>query len=292
MSRKKQGKDGSSTPYSINTRTAKKANSQIPEMQFSDNDSDEDSYLENLDPSQTLMVGILKKMMDKLEINITSKLDKTVNEIKEDVSQIKIHLEKYDDKFEEVQNKIGDCDDRIDKMGEVIEEIYDFKTEWEKNLTEINKDACRIRKDNIIFLGIQGGSKDMDVARANFDRVCRENLKMSEKWIQEVDIKEIYHFTAKGGEGPMPLFVRLGKSRHKEDLFKAAFNLKGSNIVMRNDLAPWLLKFRKKLSIEAAKLKKEPHNYETKLRDTSFKVWLEIKKPNSTKWETWDGKSV
>ena len=127
-------------------------------------------------------------------------------------------------------------------MGEVIEEVYDIKSEWEKTIKDMEKDACRIRKNNIIFHRVQGGSEDTNVALANFKRVCRENLKMSEDWIQNVDIKEIYHFPAKGGEGTWPLFVSLGKSKHREDLFRASPNLKGSKIVMRNDLAPHLLK--------------------------------------------------
>ena len=222
MNRKRAGKDTPTTPYSIKTRTTDRVNtSTMGTPDINAPDSEEEEIIETLDPPNAKMIELMQKMIDKLEVNINTKLDRSVNEIKEDVSKIKEQIENYNGKFEEVQNRLGDCEDRVDKMGEVIEEVYDIKTEWEKTIKDMEKDACRIRKNNIIFHGVQGGSKDTNVALANFKRVCREYLKMSEDWIQNVDIKEIYHFPAKGGEGTWPLFVSLGKSKHREDLFRA-----------------------------------------------------------------------
>ena len=61
--------------------------------------------------------------------------------------------------------------------------------------------------------------------------MCRENLKLSQDWINKVDIDEIYHFPPKG-DGAWPLFVKFGKAKQREDLFKAAPNLKGSKIYL------------------------------------------------------------
>ena len=200
-------------------------------------------------------------------------------------------MEKYNEKMEEVQGRISDTEDNIEKMSEVIEEIYDFKAEWEKTLTEIDKAACRMRKNNIIFKGLKSWSKDTSVALKNFERVCIEKLKLSREWVKKVDLNEVYHFPPKGKEGPWPLFVGLAKSRHREDIYKHASNLKDSGIIMCNDLAPCLLKIRKKLVDKSIELKKEPFNYQIKMRNTAFNVWLEVKKPNETKWETWKGKT-
>ena len=90
-----------------------------------------------------------------------------------------------------------------------------------------------------------------------------------------------------GGTGNWPLFVGLAKSRHREDLYKSAFNLKGSNITMRNDLAPFLLRQRKELQKEVVKLKAEPDKYQTKMRDTAFRVWIEYKKDTDKEWKEW-----
>ena len=90
-------------------------------------------------------------------------------------------------------------------------------------------------------------------------------------------------------DGAWPLFVKLGKTRHREDIYRAAPNLKGSKITMRNDLAPFLLRRRKKLIDKQTILRNQPHNYDTKLRDTAFKVWLEYKKPGEEEWESWEG---
>ena len=182
MNRKKQGKETHTTPYPIRSRPTEKDNnsdiSDHDEEEISD-DSIDDSRLDSLDPGQLMVIEIMKDMIGKLEINITTKLDRTVSEIKVDVSQIKSHMEKYNEKMEEVQGRISNTEDKVEKMSEVIEEIYDFKAEWEKTLTEIDKDACRLRKNNIIFKGLKSWSKDTSVALKNFEKVRIEELKLS-----------------------------------------------------------------------------------------------------------------
>ena len=290
MNRKKPTKETPTTPYSTRNRKAEKNNLEIAETdQSSDSDHLADP-LDSLDENNTLIVGILKGMMDKMETNINKKIDRSREELKADVNMVKEHLEKYSEKMEEVETRLGDTEDRMDKMGEAIEEIFDFKAEWEKNLTDFNLDQCRMRRNNIIFHGVKGGSKNQTVAQSNFERVCRENLKMSNEWIENVDIIEIYHFPPKGGEGAWPLFVSFAKTKHREDLFRASPNLKDSGITMRNDLAPWLLRFRKKLIAASNTLKTDNPDIKTKLRDTPYKVWLLVKMPNNKDWETWKGR--
>ena len=149
MSKAKQTKNSHMTPYAIITRTAERAainNNEEGQDENTEKVVDEINPLDSLDPSQALIVGILKDMISKLETNINTKLDRTVNEIREDVIQIKTHIERYNESMEEVQARISDTEDKVEKMSEVIEEIYDFKTEWEKRLKEIDRDACEIRK--------------------------------------------------------------------------------------------------------------------------------------------------
>ena len=156
-------------------------------------------------------------------------------------------------------------------------------------LTEIDLEACRARKNNVIIKGIKGGNKEPEVAWANFNKFCEKELKLSKEWIEKVDINELYHFPAKGGEGPMPLFVSFAKSRHREEMYKAAPNLKGSDFSLRSDLAPCLLKTRKHLIAESAVLRKDPHNCNTKIRDSAFNVWMLVCRQNSNKWFKWKG---
>ena len=56
---------------------------------------------------------------------------------------------------------------------------------------------------------------------------------------------------------------------------------------MRNDLAPFLLRQRKELQKEVVKLKAEPNKYQTKMRDTAFRVWMEYKKDTDKEWKEW-----
>ena len=88
---------------------------------------------------------------------------------------------------------------------------------------------------------------------------------------------------------PWPLFVSLSKYIDKATIHRAAPKLKDTNIVLRHDLAPFLVLERKQLVKEQETLKKSPYNYKARLRDSPFKVWLEILKPNEKEWKTWKG---
>ena len=169
-------------------------------------------------------------------------------------------------------------------------DFHAFRADWDQALTELELESCRAWKNNIIFQGIPGGDRDPKKAMQTFMSLCRDTMEMSEEWLTEVDINECYRFPPKGGEGSWPLFLSLAKSRHREDLYRAAPKLKNSGIQMRNDLAPCLQRKRKLLIEDSIVLKNETNNCETRLRDTAFKVWLIFKRPNGKQWETWKGK--
>ena len=291
MSKKRAGKDNTPNPYPTRNRTTDRSSitvSDLAEDISSDSEQDNEQRLENLDPAAPLTIGLLIRVMRKMENNFSKKLDRMVIDIREDVSEIKTQLETWNGTFEEFQDRLGEVEDKVVKVDTLEEELITFRKEWESTLTEIQKEACNARKNNIIFQGVKGGSKDPKVAMENFKRVCKENLKLSQEWVDNVDITEVYHFSPKG-DGAWPLFVKLGKTRHREDIYRAAPNLKGSNITMRNDLAPFLLRRRKKLIDKQTIIRAAPYNYNTKLRDTAYKVWLEYKKPDAEEWDSWDG---
>ena len=291
MPRTKSTKATTSSPYPIRNKPQARMNTSDNEISPDPNPyaaiEENEIDLDNLDNNCPLTVGHLREFMNRMEANYNSRLDKKVESIREDISQIKVQMDRSGEQFEEFHTRLSTVEDQTGKIDEIEIDLQSFRELWEESLTEINKDACRARKNNIIFHGIKGGSKDQDVAMANLKRVCKEHLKMSQDWINEMDIDEVYHFPSKGGEGPWPLFVKFGKSRQRDDLFRSAYNLKDSGITMRNDLAPCLLRIRKLLIEEADKLQLAPFNYRTRLRDTPFEVILWVLKPNAKKWSKW-----
>ena len=280
------------TPYSINTRTSERSTTSPttpPNKNMEEEKLEEELNLDDMDDSSGLNIGLMKQFIKIMEKNITrninAQIDIKVGGIKEDISEIKVQMEKSNGKFEEMQSRISTVEDKVNNLEQLGEEIDTIKTEWDDVLEEINIEACRARKNNVIIQGVTGGSKDVDIARENFNRTCKENLKLSQDWLDKVDIDEIYHFPPKG-DGAWPLFVKFGKAKLREDLFKAAPNLKGSKIYLRNDLAPCLLRKRKKLLVEQETLRANPHNYQTRMRDSAFDVWMDVLKPNETVWES------
>ena len=226
-----------------------------------------------------------------LEGNINARIDSKVDEVKEEVVQVKSRLDKFSDNFENVHERISNIEDQMEDFTQLESDLTSFKDQWDTSLSEINLEACRVRKNNIIFQGIPGGNKDAKKSMNTFLKLCSDKLEMPKKWVEEVDVNECYCFPPKGGKGNWPMFLSLAKSRHREDLYKNAYKLKDSGIYMQNDLAPCLLRKRKDLQKEANNLQKDPHNFQTKMRDSPFDVWLIVKKPHEKNWERWKGLS-
>ena len=296
MSKKKSSKENTQSPYPIRSRASDRNSQYPPEMseeQVSNSSSDEEDVLNGLENSSPLTIGLMKHFIKEMEKNITkninAQIDKKVDSIKEDIGGIKSQLDRSNGIFEEMQTRISNVEDKVQDLNKIELEIVKIRKEWEEALTQINKEACRARKDNIIIQGITNWSKNPDIAMQNFEKLCKENLKMSPEWMDKLDVDEAYHFPPKGGKGEWPLFVALGKSKQRSDIYKAAPNLKGTPFILKNDLAPCLLKVKKNLGDMADKLKAAPYNYQTKFRDSPFEVWLEIKKTNDKEWKKWNG---
>ena len=291
MSKKRTTKEVTPSPYPIRSRATDRSSITVTDLAV-DLMASEDSDTPLLDENEScgsVSYGLFKKLISQVEANLSNKLEKAVGEIKGDVSQIKIQLEKYNERFTEVQERISNVEDKVGKIDTVSTDLEDFKKDWKDSLSQINLDACKIRKNNVIVKGLKGGNKEPEVAAQNFLKLCRDNLKMPKEWIDNADVNEMYHFPPKGGEGNWPLFISFAKSKHREDIYKSAHNLKDSGIILTNDLAPFLLKERKDLIKIQEKLKKEPHNCEAKMRDTPYKVWMIVKRQKAKKWFTWKG---
>ena len=287
MPKKRSNNNSTPSPYPIRSRTNERSNLTVSSLA-------EDLMASNSDSEEVLDDGsvsyrLMKNLITKVESSMKAEFSKAVGEIREDVSELKVQIEKYNGSFTEMQERLSGVEDKVEQIDTVKTDIADFKKEWQCVMTQVNLDACKIRKNNIIITGIKGGNSDPDVAMRNFEHFCEKGLKMSKEWIQNVDLNDCYHFSPKGGEGPWPLFVSFAKSRHRSDVFKAAHNLKGTDYLIKNDLAPWLLKIRKDLISEQDKIKKAPHNCQAKMRDTPYRVWMIFKCPNTTKWHTWKG---
>ena len=290
MNRKRGTRDTPAITYPIRSRPDRTTSTEVNEDDPQEQYTDCEELNDDVESASLREIRLLREMMVSMQTNINSKIDTMVGDIKEDVGQIKSQLEKYNGRFEEVQERIGSVEDKMESLECVGEEFNVFKKEWDSTLSQVNLEACRARKNNIIFKGIPGRDNDPKKAMECFKNLCVEKLKMPSEWVRQVDVNEAYRFPPKGGNGNWPLFISLAKSRHREDLYRSAFNLKDTGIIMTNDLAPCLIKKRKDLTKTYLDLRKAPYNYRTHFRDSPFDVWIEFLKPDATKWEVWKGK--
>ena len=314
MSKRKPGQT-SASPYPTRNRTGDKNSVTVTDLVediMGDRETDLANRTEDLEPQSSVTWGLLKEMLTSLKDSINENTNNAIGAVKTEVSQIKTQLEKYNDNLEEVQNRVGQVEERVEQQSENLEEVQNRVSEVEDKVEGIKElraeiaalkkeqastkkereaEACRIRKNNIIINGIAGTSKERKDVRKAFNKFVLEGLELSQEWLDNIEIEEIYRFPSKKTEDPWPLFIKLSKIKYKEDMYRAAPNLKGKGFNMRNDLAPHLLVERNKLQAESRRLKGDPLNLKTKIRDTATKVWMEIRKNDKDEWKPWDGKT-
>ena len=169
-------------------------------------------------PNSQLTIGVSKELMNKLESNINARIDRKIDEVKSDIGQIKPQLERMNDNFDDIDTRISNVEDRVEDFTQVTSDLNKFKEQWNTILSEIDKEACRACKNNIIFQGIPGGDSDPKKALNTFMTLCTETLKLPKEWTEEVDINKLYRFPPKGGKGSWPLFLNLAKSRQSRSV--------------------------------------------------------------------------
>ena len=105
-----------------------------------------------------------------------------------------------------MQQRISNVEDKVEDVTKIGTELKSFRTDWDEAISEINLDASRARKNNIILQGIPGGGdKDQAKALNTFMKLCTDTLKMSEKWIDELSLNECYRFPQRGEKVVGPL---------------------------------------------------------------------------------------
>ena len=281
MSKRKQTSVTMGTPRS--TRSTEKE-----KEKDTDDEHSTDSQLEEQYHDRPMTYSLFRELMREMKDDINSNTDKKVFAITQDVIFIKNSLTTFGEKMEEAENRISDAEDRIEKIEEIGGEMDTFRDLFDKSVEQTNREACLARKNNVIINGLPGDPKGgRREAMASLKKLCVVDLKLGEDWFAEAEIVEVYRFPAKKKTDHWPLFVRFGDISFKDDMFKAATNLKGTNISLRHDLAPWLIIERGRLIKISTNLRKEPHNRLTKLRETPFKVKLVTRKNAEEEWKIW-----
>ena len=188
-------------------------------------ENEEDSMLDS-DPSESVTMGALKDLLLNLQENINSNTDRKIKGVKQDVTYIKSTLDKFSDRFEEAETRIGELEDRAEKYDEIGNGVEVLRDLYEKSIEQAHKEACNVRKNNMIINGLPGNSKEVNDAWKSFVTLCNDDLELGDDWLREAGITEVYRFPAKKKTDPWPLFVKFGSTRPKDDMFKAAPKLK------------------------------------------------------------------
>ena len=101
--------------------------------------------------------------MSTVTKNIKTEVESMIVGIRTDIGQIKSQFEKYNDNMEEFQTRLSSVEDKMVTVQDVGKDLTTFKKENKHTLSEIELEACRARKNNIIFHGLPGGNKDTEI---------------------------------------------------------------------------------------------------------------------------------
>ena len=291
MSKKKQTTLTGTTPLGTRSRTGEKPMLSVSELTepVTTDGTQEIITTEQVEKGDQVTTAQLLDVILNMKEELSNKIDSSVGDLKKDVNQIKEQLDKYGDRFEETENRLSNVEDKIQNLEDVNIVVDKINSTLNTAIIKYDIDACKARKNNILINGLPGKSKDTKVAMQTFEKFCKEEMEFSDEWFKELDIRETYRFPSKKTTDPWPLFVSFNKMSQREEFYRAAPRLKGKKFSIHNDLAPCLIAERKRLIKESIRLKASPYNYDTKVRDTSLKVWLAIKRPNETEWDIWKG---
>ena len=233
----------------------------------------------------------IKAKVSSLEVGfqtMESNVEDKIKDLRRDFGEFNSKFDQVDTRFEEAEQRISNLEDRAENSEAVNPEVHLLRSEVNELKAALKLDKCALRKNNLVVNGLPGKNCTMKEAEDIFRNFCEKELKLSREWAQTVVINEIYRFPRKNRElDSWPLFVSLNSLVKKDEIFRAAFNLKGTPYFLRNDLAPHLVEEKKRLIKQRDVLKGAPHHYEARVRDLYNKVWLEYKKEGEERWKTW-----
>lgn len=125
--------------------------------------------------------------------------------------------------------------EKVDKKLEVLVKKYEDKiTQLEKKLDEANETIDRLeqygRRNNIRFYGVPESKNENTIE--TIINICNEKLQTN----ITKNMIDCCHRLGKPDSGTKPIIVRFVNRYTKENLFKNKSKLKGTHIVLREDL--------------------------------------------------------
>ena len=135
MPKKRSNNNSTPSPYPIRSRTNERSNLTVSSLA-------EDLMASNSDLEEVLDDGsvsyrLMKNLITKVESSMKAEFSKAVGEIREDVSELKVQIEKYNGSFTEMQERLSGVEDKVEQLDTVKTDIADFKKEWQCVMTQV-----------------------------------------------------------------------------------------------------------------------------------------------------------
>lgn len=156
------------------------------------------------------------------------------NEIKQDIKEIKRELVKHTETIGELKNKIN------------VLELENSEIKKELRITQ-----RKIKKNNIIIFGLPD-DEELDV-KTQVKALAANSLGVT---LEEIEIDNVYRIGTKKVNKPRAVIVELVRNIKKQEIFKNVTKLKGTGIIITNDLIPEEIE-EKKVLVRHLKLARE-----------------------------------
>lgn len=236
---------------------------------------------ESLTPEDTLKKSkVTSAQEDDKEIrrtlleNIMEKLEKLSSEIKE-VKEA-VNMDDVKEELRQMREENKKCRE------EWIQEKCKWETErnlMKKTITEMEDKVTYLenqsRRDNIVIRGVQ------EMERESWDDTVKVVIDVGKRIGIDISKEDVTRAHRIGyGKTPRPIVVKMRSWRMKNEFMKNKKKLKGSDVIIQEDLAKKTIEERKKLLEEARKRRDHGENayvsYDKLVTDRDIFKWDSI----------------
>lgn len=191
-------------------------------------------------------------------LKVIKQLSKDINDVKQDCKEIKKSSTDVHSEINEIKQSTASTKLRMEKIETEISSIGDninsYKEEAKKNKARIGNIDTQIRKNNLIFYGVdEATGSDTNLETLIISKL-KEALNIQ---LAETDIGRVYRIGKIKDNNSRPIKIEFIAGKKRDELFKAKSLLANNSLSIAEDLPIEIRRERKQFYEIAKKLKEK-----------------------------------
>ncbi|CAC5398092.1 unnamed protein product [Mytilus coruscus] len=245
---------------------------------------------------KTLILAVdskVNKFYEKLD-TIENKFSDLVQEVKQDVTQVKLAVSKTGQELKELRQDHDELHRGVEAMelnvqSLEVEKLESMRQTFETNMKNLQEKQLILEKHDRKYNALVSGmpEKSEENIWKVIDDLMINYLKMQKPKVDSFPFANAHRIPARQNTGerkrPNPIIIRFIHYADKELFLSNGSNLSGKNIRIVDDLPPCMKEARNELAKIAYKIRLE-ENLKTRIRHLGVTVILETRTSSRDKW--------